>query len=136
MPPKTLALAGVAIMWAAVLIFWGTDHWLRTRIFEPGNTPISLSAGHAETGNFEINLRTDFYVYVDLKLSPQDQCNSDSFPRISWKVVRLPAWYERSSELWATSDQEWGNTAFTWTVSMRFPEHTGSNCGVPRRQFV
>jgi hypothetical protein len=76
MPPKRLAKAGAAIMLGAVLLFWGTGHWLGTRAFEPVNMPIALGAGQINTENFEINLRRHFDVFIDLDNSPDDRSNN------------------------------------------------------------
>jgi hypothetical protein len=89
MPPKTLAQSGAAIMLAAVPLFWGTDHWLNTRTFKPVDMTISLDALRIPTGDFGINLRETFQVYILLDLSSDDywtdgRRNFDSLPEMNW----------------------------------------------------
>jgi biopolymer transport protein ExbD len=107
MPPKTLAQSGAAIMLAAVLLFWETGLWLNTGTLKPVDMTISLDAGRIQTGDFGINLREKFQVYILLDPSIDDywtdgRCNLDSLPEMNWKVFQLPN--QKRSEFWVGSE--------------------------------
>jgi hypothetical protein len=107
MPPKTLAQSGAAIILAAVLLFWGTGRWLNTRTSKPVGMTISLDAGRIQTGDFGVNLREKFQVYILLDPSIDDywtdgRRNFDSLPEMNWKVFQLPN--QERSEFWLGSE--------------------------------
>jgi hypothetical protein len=68
---------------------------------------ISLDAGRIQTGDFGINLREKFQVYILLDPSIDDywtdgRCNFDSLPEMNWKVFQLPN--QERSEFWIGSE--------------------------------
>jgi biopolymer transport protein ExbD len=87
----------------------GTGEWLKTRTFEPVNVPISLEVGQIETRAFEINLREDYWVYVDVDYSMDDyypdRCTSRNLEGSHWRMYRIGEGKATKRELWATADE-------------------------------
>jgi biopolymer transport protein ExbD len=108
MPPSTLTKAGVLALLIAFTVSLGTTHWLNTRTFVPVNIPVSLEAGQLHSGPFNINLRADFWVSLDLDDSADDwtpgKCSVDNLPPLKWTLYRL---HKQSAELWAVPDPSW-----------------------------
>ena len=107
MPPKTLAQSGAAIILLRFSFSGGTGRWLNTRTFKPVDMTISLDAGGIQTGDFGINLREKFQLYILLDPSIDDywtdgRCNFDSLPEMNWKVFQLPK--QERSEFWVRSE--------------------------------
>ncbi len=106
MPPKTLAKAGIVVAVLAVLVSWGTAHWLRTRTFDPLNMPVTLEAGKLQTAEFEINLREEYSI---LLTADYDQWSERECPvrlwDTDWKVYRLVGGAKKKRELWASSEE-------------------------------
>ena len=109
MAPKTLVKAGLAAIAMAVLAAWGTSAWLRTRVFAPMDRAISLEARRIETGEFEINLREDYWVYVAVDYSVDDyypeRCHSEKLDGARWKVYRTGGEKAKNKELWASAEE-------------------------------
>jgi biopolymer transport protein ExbD len=70
--------------------------WTATRTWLPVDIPVSLSPGHVRTGEFKINMRSKYWVYVLADKKPGipcllgfrlDECNSTpSALRVSWSL--------------------------------------------------
>jgi biopolymer transport protein ExbD len=110
MAPKTLLKAGLAAIAIAVAAAWGTSAWLKTRVFAPVDQAISLEAGQIESGEFEINLRADYSVYVAVDYSVDDyypeRCHSEKLDGARWKVYRIGGGEQaKKRELWASAEE-------------------------------
>jgi biopolymer transport protein ExbD len=110
MAPKTLVTAGLAAIALALFAAWGTSAWLRTRMFAPVDVAISLGAGQIESGEFEINLREDYSVYVAVDFSVDDyypeRCHSERLYEASWNVYRIgDGERAKKRELWASAEE-------------------------------
>jgi len=108
MPPKTLAKAGLIALVLALLLPWGYSYWLKTREFEPMNKPVLLEVGKVLTEDFEINLREDYNVQIDVDLNgdywfDERTCPFRLWEAADWKVYRLSGRPDRMRELWASS---------------------------------
>ncbi len=106
MPPRTRVVVGAIFVVTTVLVIWATESWLTTRLFEPVNLPISLRTARIET-NFQINLREDYRMLIDLDDSTDDwaseeagTCNRYRLGEVNWRVFRLRS-LQRNEELWA-----------------------------------
>ena len=107
MPPKTLAKVGLIALALALLLPWSYSCWLKTRTFEPVDRPVSLEAGKVQREDFELNLREDYSVRIELDYSADDwnegKCAFRSWTDADWKVYRLSASATKNRELWASS---------------------------------
>src|SRR5271169_1244490 len=107
MRSKSLASVGCAVLTVAILLSWGTNHWLRTRTFEPVNIPVWLESGKNETVDFKINLHETYWVGFHVDYSADNwmpgKCSTDSLSRARWKVYRLSR-AGNIRELWADSE--------------------------------
>lgn len=107
MPPKTLAKVGLVATILAVTLSWGYGHWLKTRVFEPVDKAVTLEAGRIQTEQFELNLREEYGVQVEVDyganyVDTERECpfyTSDA----DWKVYRLHEWGTGKRELRASS---------------------------------
>ena len=110
MAQKTLAAVGLIVFVAAVLVSWGTNHWVYTRTFDPVDMAVSLGPGQIRSGEFEINLRERYWVFIHLDPSLDDyhyggaRCSYRNLVRERWEVFRLDTDSGRGRELWARSD--------------------------------
>src|SRR6266850_8081446 len=107
MPPKTLARAGLITLALALLLPWSFAYWLKTRTFEPVDKPVLLEAGKIQREDFELNLREDYSVRIELDYSADDwnkgKCAFHWPEDIDWKMYRLSTGAIRVRELWASS---------------------------------
>jgi biopolymer transport protein ExbD len=109
MAPKTLVRAGLGAIAMAVVAAWGTSAWLKTRVFAPVDMAISLEAGRIESGEFEINLREDYWVYAAVDYSVDDyypeRCHSEKLDAGRWKVYRIGGGKAKTRDLWASAEE-------------------------------
>jgi biopolymer transport protein ExbD len=107
MLPKTFAKVGLVALAVALLVPWSYGRWLKTRTFEPVDKPILLEVGKVHTERFEINLREDYNVQIDVNFSSDYVTEEQQCPfrywEADWKVYRLSGRGERTRELWASS---------------------------------
>ncbi len=108
MPPKTLAKVGLIALALAILLPWSYSQWLKTRKFELADKPVLLEAGRVQTESFEINLREDYNVQIDVSyradyVDEERQCPFRYWEAVDWKVYRLSGRGEGTRELWASS---------------------------------
>lgn len=108
MGPKTRVVAGIVLTLLAGLVFWATERWLTTRIFEPLRIPISLNAGQFET-EFRTNLYAEYSMQIGLDFSEDDwyvdetdRCNEFRLRQVEWRIFRVAD--SQGEELWAASD--------------------------------
>jgi biopolymer transport protein ExbD len=118
MAQKTLATIGLTVMVTAIFVSWGTNHWVQTRVFDPVDTPVSLEPGQIRSGEFEINLRESYGIFVHLDDSLDDyyedgRCSYRNLGKYHWKVFRITRGPGTERQLWAhsndTDDGYWGN---------------------------
>lgn len=108
MPPKTLAKVGLVALALALLLPWGYAHWLKTRTFDPVDKAVMLEAGRVHTEDFEINLREDYHVQIDVSYGPdyvdeERECPFYQWSDTDWKVYRLSGHGLAKREPWASS---------------------------------
>jgi biopolymer transport protein ExbD len=108
MPPKTLAKGGLVTLALALLLPWSYAHWLRTRTFEPVDKEGKMEAGRVQTESFEINLREDYNVQIDVTygsnyVDEERECPFHPWSDTDWKVYRLNISGTEKRELWASS---------------------------------
>lgn len=108
MPAKTLAKVGLVALALALLLPWGYVHWLRTRTFEAVDKEVKVEAGRVQTESFEINLREDYNVQIDVTYSSnyvdeERECPFHPWSDTDWKVYRLNISGTEKRELWASS---------------------------------
>lgn len=107
MPPKTLAKVGLIALALALLFPWSYGYWLEKRTFEPLDKPVSLEPGKIQTEDFELNLREDYSVRIELDYSADDwnegKCPFRLWTDVDWKVYRLTGRAIKIGELWASS---------------------------------
>jgi len=94
MTQKTLATIGLTVMVTAIFVSWSTNHWVQTRVFDPVDTPVSLEPGQIHSGEFEINLRESYGIFVHLDDSLDDyyedgRCSYRNLGKYHWKVFRI-----------------------------------------------
>jgi biopolymer transport protein ExbD len=107
MAQKTLAVIGLIAFMVAVLVSWGTNHWVYTRTFDPVNMAVSLEPGQIHSGEFETNLSEKYWVFIHLDPSPDDyyvdgRCSYRNLGREHWRVFRQNPG-AASRKLWARS---------------------------------
>jgi biopolymer transport protein ExbD len=108
MPPKTLAKVGLVATILAVALSWGYGHWLKTRTFEPVDKAVTLEAGRIQTEQFELNLREEYGVQVEVDyganyVDTERECPFYPWADTDWKVYRLSGRGVEKRELWASS---------------------------------
>jgi biopolymer transport protein ExbD len=109
MPPKTLAKAGLIILAMALLVPWVYAHWLKTRTFEPVDKAVKLEAGRVYTEDFEINLREEYLVQIEVHygvdswVEEERECPFRWWEAADWKVYLQSGRDEGKRELWASS---------------------------------
>jgi len=115
---KTLATIGLTVMVTAVFVSWGTNHWVQTRTFDPVDMPVGLEPGQIRSGEFEINLRESYGIFIHLDDSLNDsyedgRCSYRNLGEYRWKVFRITRGPGAEPQLWAhsndTDDAFWGN---------------------------
>lgn len=113
MIPGKRVIAGSVVALLAFLIFWTTERWFTTRIFEPLRIPISLQTGRFET-EFRVNLREEYGMQIRVDDSSDDwypddanKCNEFRLRQVEWRIYRLAESKGQSPELWA----EWDPTS-------------------------
>lgn len=107
MPPKILFRAGLGLLLLAVVLFSGSDRWLKTRIFKPLDMPVSLDPRQIKSPPFTINLREDYVASLDLDYSIddwyEDRCNYGKLRDAKWRVYRFNRSPGHARELWDRS---------------------------------
>ena len=88
--------AGIAVTLGGTMLVSAWAGWTATRTWLPLDIPIFLSPGHVRTGEFKINLKSKYWVYVLVDRKPGipcllgfrlDECNSTpSALRVSWSL--------------------------------------------------
>jgi len=98
---------GLFTLALALLVLWGYAHWLNTRTFTLVDKPVLLEAGRIQTENFEINLREDYLVQIEVHYRPNSleerDCSFRWWEETDWKVYRLSGRGTEKRELWASS---------------------------------
>jgi biopolymer transport protein ExbD len=108
MAQRTLATIGLIVLVAAILVLWGTNHWIQTRTFDPVDMSVSLDAGQIRSGEFEINLRETYWVSIHIDDSVDDyqndgRCSFRNLGSKRWRVFQLNPGSVKGRELWARS---------------------------------
>jgi len=110
MGPRVRVIAGCVATLLAGLVFWGTERWFTTRIFEPLHIPIFLNAGRFET-EFRVNLSEHYGMQIELDNSSDDwgpddpnKCNEFRLRQVEWRIFRLAESKGQNGELWAEWD--------------------------------
>jgi len=118
MTQKTLATIGLTVLVTAIFVSWGTNHRVQTRTFVPVDMPVSLERGQIRSGEFEINLRESYGIFVHLDDSFDDsyedgRCSFRNLGKDRWRVFRISRGPGTERQLWAhsndTDDSFWRN---------------------------
>jgi len=118
MTQKTLATIGLTVLVTAIVVSWGVDHWTQTRSFDPVDMPVTLEPGPVSSGEFEINLRENYGIFIHLDDSLDDyyedgRCSFRNLGKDRWRVFRVDRGPGTERHLWArsndTDDSFWGN---------------------------
>lgn len=111
-------VTGTVVALLAGLVFWETERWFTTRIFEPVSVPPSLVSERFET-QFAINLPQDYDVLIKLDYSVDDwfendstKCKAQRLDKLSWRVLLLPAVDGDSKMPWATVEEADGYSVY------------------------
>ena len=108
MAQKILATIGITLLASAILVSWGTSHWVRTRTFDPVDMPVSLDRGPIRTGEFDINLRETYWMSIQIDYSADDNYVDGRCPGKNlgnhWRVFRINRGSPTERELWASRD--------------------------------
>src|SRR6267154_6162593 len=93
MAQKILATIGITLLASAILVSWGTSHWVRTRTFDPVDMAVSLDHSPIRTGEFDINLRETYWMSIQIDYSADDnyvdgRCPSKNLGN-HWRVFRI-----------------------------------------------
>jgi biopolymer transport protein ExbD len=111
MPPKTLAKVGFVALALALLVPWGYAQWLKTRTFKLVDKTVLLEKGRVQTEEFEINLREEYLVQLEVHYVPdhwveeERNCPFRWWGAADWRVYRQSGGDEGKRELWASSDE-------------------------------
>jgi biopolymer transport protein ExbD len=110
MPPKTLFRLGLSLLLIAAAVYSYSGYWLRSRIFVPLDSPVTLDTRQIKSPPFEINLRETYYVFLDLDYSHDDWrkdalCSEANLLAPHWRVYRLSPKPGQPRELWASSEE-------------------------------
>lgn len=68
MPFRSTARPALALLVLGLAIYFPSYFWIKSRSLTPLDVPMSLSPGHIETGEFQINLEANFFVYADTRI--------------------------------------------------------------------
>jgi len=118
MTQKTLATIGLTVLVTAILVSWGTNHWIQTRTFAPVDMPVTLEPGQVHSGEFEINLRENYGIFIHLDDSLDDyyadgRCSHKNLGKDRWRVFQISRGPGTERHLWAqsndTDDSFWRN---------------------------
>jgi biopolymer transport protein ExbD len=107
MPPKALAKVGLIALALAILLPWAYAHWLKTRTFELVDKAVLLETGRVQTEDFEINLREDYLVQIEVNFGTdyvsERDCPYRWWEASDWRIYRLSGRRADKRELWASS---------------------------------
>src|SRR6185312_13245028 len=81
---------GVSLILSGLATYGSIQHWMATRTFVPVDMPVSLAPGRIKTGPFNINLRDEYSIWIDLdETVPFDAtCNAYSSLQTRWELYR------------------------------------------------
>src|SRR6267154_223158 len=138
MAQKTLATIGITLFASAILVSWGTSHWVRTRTFDPVDMPVSLEHGPIRTGEFDINLRETYWMSIQIDYSADDnyvdgRCPSKNLGN-HWRVFRINRGSPTERELWARRDDS--NDVYWLNRISRSAWEIRSGMGRARRSWL
>lgn len=87
-PAKVLIGLGLAIV--GIASFATVKRWIDTRIFVPVDIPVSLAAGHIQTGPFRINVEQGYSIWIDFDQRTyfNPMCSSYSVLQSTWTLYR------------------------------------------------
>jgi biopolymer transport protein ExbD len=110
MPPKTLLRLGLGFLFLALLVYFYSAHWLKTRNFAPLDLPVTLQTRQLKSPPFQINLRETYFVALWLDHSIEDgyddgRCNDSALHGSQWRVYRLGAKPDQPRRLWDSSEE-------------------------------
>jgi hypothetical protein len=95
MPPKTLLRLGLCFLFLALIVYFYSEHWLKTRIFLPLDVPVNLDTRQLKSPPFQINMRETYFVALWLDYSvddwyDDDRCNDRALLGSQWRVNQPP----------------------------------------------
>jgi biopolymer transport protein ExbD len=110
MPPKTLLRLGLCFLFLALIVYFYSEHWLKTRVFVPLDVPVNLDTRQLKLPPFQINLRETYFVALWLDDSVDDgyddgRCNDRALLGSQWRVYRLSSKPELPRRLWDSSGE-------------------------------
>jgi biopolymer transport protein ExbD len=110
MPPKTLLRLGLGFLFLALIVYFSSEHWLKTRIFVPLDVPVNLDTSQLKSPPFQINLRETYFVALWLDYSADDgyadgRCNDSALLGSQWRVYRLSSKPDQPRRLWDSSGE-------------------------------
>jgi len=91
-------------------------NWFSSRSTEPVSIPAAIDSEKIQTIHFHINFQATYWVGLELNQFqdvPLQYCSAGTVPRPSWKLERLPRWFERHNVPWADS-----STGIGWANGM------------------
>ena len=95
----------------ALLVPWGYAYWLKTRTFKLIDKQVLLETGKVQREEFEINLREEYLVQLEVHYIPDDwveeerKCPFRWWEAADWRVYRQSGGYEGKRDLWASSEE-------------------------------
>jgi biopolymer transport protein ExbD len=83
-------LIGLGLAILGMTSFVIVKRWIDTRIFMPVDIPVSLAAGHIQTGPFRINVEQRYSIWIDFDQSTyfNPMCSSYSTLKTTWTLYR------------------------------------------------
>jgi len=75
MPFRSTARPAVALLVLGLVIYFPAYFWIKSRSLMPLDIPMSLAPGHIETGEFQIDLEANFFVYADTRNLDDRNCS-------------------------------------------------------------
>ena len=82
-------MIGLGLATLGISCFVTVKRWIDTRIFEPVDMPVALTAGHIRTGPFRINVEQGYSIWIDFDQSTYvDPMCSASFLKTTWILYR------------------------------------------------
>jgi hypothetical protein len=110
MPPKILLRLALGFLFLALIVYFYSEHWLKTRIFVPLDVPVNLDTRHLKSPPLQINLRETYFVALWLDYSVDDgyddgRCNDRALLGSQWRVYRISPKADQPRRLWDSSGE-------------------------------
>jgi biopolymer transport protein ExbD len=134
---------GLIVLTIAIAIYAIPIRWIETRRFTPLDTPVSISNGHFRTGEFKINLDSQYFVAFyrpDFANPEYSNCASEALTNSKWTVFKNGKAIVISAPA-APGEQPWNRIDYfatgPGTYSIEVEVLPGAEClNVARMQLV